>query len=270
MAEEYQPIAAAVKITSANNTIDFDEGLGPLSAIIPDGTYYFYGPSSALDPNDLSFAIEQAMTAAGTLNYDVACFFDVQGGNAPGNAAITTTGLPVPIQLLGTSTFDLRILGFPLTGSIAASLLTSTIGTSHSWVSNQIAAVIDDGPWTRETVEHVAPSGRSYHFSASDVFEFRNLEFAFVERERTFAGLVSGPTADMSYSFEELWRKLSSGLTFRVFQDSASGGLISGLTAAELVGTYSLTGESLKSFVPRRPIPGLPAYDWPLAMRAVV
>lgn len=265
MAELYNPIAAEVKITAGvNDVIDFDEGAGTLQATVAPGTYYLYGTATTTaDSANLSEAIEAAMNAASALSYDVGVEFNLNPGAFPAVTAIANASL-VAFEILGSSTFPIDVLGHPVgidTGF--AALLFSSVNCSRTWVSNQPGAIIDNGPFERNTIEHVTPQGQAYYFAANSTRDFRRMSFEYVESPRTFE---DGTTK----SFESLWRQINAGLKFRYFEIDPASTVFSNLDLSDLVSTYTLTSDSLTSFDPQRPVPQMNAYTFQLLAREVV
>jgi len=269
MAVEYQPLAAAVIIKAGvNDSLDFKEGGIAATATIAPGTYYFFGVGTVSD--DLSTALKAAIeaTSPGVRIYTVLAAYNIFISNFPCISGMgITVGAPTTFQIMGTSTFDIEILGHPGGVDTAGSIsLQSTIGCSHSWVSNQPAAIVDAGPYSRNVIEHVTPEGGAYHFAAGDNLDFRNLSFEFVDKDRTFSG-----STPENKSFEEFWKIANDGRKIRVFQQVAStfSGAVTILGSSASLGDYTMTGGGLTDFAPARPVAGLPAYAWPLPLRKV-
>jgi len=270
MATEYQAFASAIEIfTGVNDEISFIEGGTPATATITKGTYYFYGDGSVSD--DLSKAIVDAMNAAspGALTYLVNVTFNVFESAKPSSATITTTIGATSIQILGTGSFDLEIIGHPNgVPTTTATAIISTISCSRSWVSNQPSARgFDAGPFERNVSEHVTPDGTSYHFAAGDNFDFRVIEFQYTQDQRTFSQYLNE-----NYSFEEFWKIANDGRRVKLFQQTASTltGAIPFLGSSSLIGTYTMMGDSLTRFDPQRIQPGLAAFSWAISLRKVL
>lgn len=270
MATEYQAFTSAVEIlTGVNDEIDFIEGGTPATATLTKGTYYLYGDGSVSD--DLSKAIVDAMDAAspGALTYLVNVTFNVFESVKPSSTLITTTIGAASIQVLGTGTFDLEIIGhLNGTPTTTATAIISTRSCSRSWVSNQPSARgLDAGPFERNVMEHVTPDGTSYHFAAGDNFDFRAVEFQYTQDQRTFSQYLSA-----NYSFEEFWKIANDGRKLKLFQQVASTltGAIPFLGSSSLVGVYTFTGDSLARFAPERIQPGLAAFSWAVSLRKVL
>ncbi len=267
MNESYNPIAAEVTITTGvNDVIDFQENGTPptLQGTVAPGTYYLYGTNTTTaDSSNLSEAIEAAMAAASALTYDVGVEFDVTAGTFPAITRIANTAV-VAVEILGSSTFPIDVLGHPVgvdTGSSV--LLSSTVNCSKTWISNQPGSIVDRGPFDRGTIEHVTPQGQAYYFTANSTRDFRRMSMEYVEGERTFE-------AGNKKAFESLWRQLNAGLKFRYFEITPIGANFKNVDLSDLVGTYTLTSDSLTSFDPRRPVPQMNAYTFQLLAREVV
>lgn len=260
MTAQWDVFCAAVTLTSANNTIVFQEdGAGSLSVDIPAGTYYANASNEGLI-DAISDALNDESTLSGTgAAYTLSWLLKTSASTATARLTISTDGTSIKILSSGT-TFDLTQIGFPQADSSTAAAINSSLSPTVTWLPNAPYVISPAAKTMHPVKQHEAVDGTRYTYDMASRTRHRLVRFDNIVPERTWE---SESSSDPARTFEAFTELCSDGRTIRLYRDSeASAGTLNAITSADLIATYVQEMEDGNEWVPSRRQGGVPLYTW--------
>ncbi len=254
MAIEYWVFARVITLDSTNNTLSYNaNGAGPNNCVLDVGDYFLDGTGGVGD--DLAGSLDNEMDATGPDGYAVGYQGRYAEDSYTCHATIATDG--TSIQILGSSTLDLTLLGLPQSDTSTLVTIPSSQSSSATWVASQ-PVVADDQRASEFGVDVFETSQRQrYYFTRADEKKRLRLTLSHIEQSRMFD---FASTSDTDRPLQEWWRN-ARNKRFRVYKTTASDSTkLTTLTSGDLVGTYEFVGDSAIKFAPTRMYDGTNLY----------